>query len=201
MHIKLKGEDFLPDSEASRLVGLLKPFMVSFMQQAGDSLMADIGSGNVFNVQMPDIQKWINWKLNKSASEVIQATKDDLGKILIQAEREGWGIQEIADNITHLYEETYKGRYRTIARTETAGANNKAILESAKQAGMTHKIWITALDERTRPWHADANGQRVPISENFIVNGEELEQPGDPNGSPENIINCRCVLDYDREEG
>jgi hypothetical protein len=27
----------------------------------------------------------------------------------------------------------------------------------------------------------------------FIVDGEALDHPSDPSGSPENTINCRCV--------
>ena len=30
----------------------------------------------------------------------------------------------------------------------------------------------------------------------FEVGGEELEYPGDPNGSPENVIQCRCQALY-----
>ena len=33
---------------------------------------------------------------------------------------------------------------------------------------------------------------RIPVDDPFIVGGEELMFPGDPNGSPGNVINCRC---------
>jgi len=36
------------------------------------------------------------------------------------------------------------------------------------------------------------DGVRVPLNENFNVDGEMLEYPGDPSGSAGNIINCRC---------
>lgn len=32
----------------------------------------------------------------------------------------------------------------------------------------------------------------VNSDDNYNVGGEQLEFPGDPNGSPENTINCRC---------
>ena len=64
-----------------------------------------------------------------------------------------------------------------------------------QQSGVVDKKeWLTALDERTREWHTEANGQVVGINEKFIVAGEELDCPGDPAASPENIINCRCTL-------
>ena len=56
------------------------------------------------------------------------------------------------------------------------------------------KQWIAMLDNRTRPWHADADGQIVPFNEPFVVNGENLMVPGDMSlgASIDNIANCRC---------
>lgn len=63
---------------------------------------------------------------------------------------------------------------------------------SEDDAVVPMREWVAILDERTRDWHAEADGQRVAIGEPFNVGGEDLMEPGDPAGSPENIINCRC---------
>jgi len=80
-----------------------------------------------------------------------------------------------------------------IARTEVVSAYNFASVESYKQAEIEELEWLTAKDERVRPEHHDADGQRVAVGQRFLVGGEYLEHPGDPVGSPGNIINCRCV--------
>ncbi|MGB3465028.1 MAG: phage minor head protein [Cyclobacteriaceae bacterium] len=54
------------------------------------------------------------------------------------------------------------------------------------------KTWIAIEDEKTRPAHAFANGQKVLINEYYFVGGEYLYYPGDMRGSPGNVINCRC---------
>jgi len=36
----------------------------------------------------------------------------------------------------------------------------------------------------------------VPLSQPFEVDGEYLDHPGDPSGSAEAVINCRCSLAY-----
>lgn len=59
------------------------------------------------------------------------------------------------------------------------------------------KIWVSILDEKTREWHAQADGQKVPKEQPFNVGGEALMFPRDPNGSPSNIINCRCEAEYE----
>lgn len=78
-----------------------------------------------------------------------------------------------------------------------------AILEfggaAALSAGMLsiEKTWNTVVDGNTRPEHAEADGQSVPIGDPFEVGGEDLMYPGDESGSPENTINCRCTVSYD----
>jgi hypothetical protein len=34
----------------------------------------------------------------------------------------------------------------------------------------------------------------LPWSEPFIVDGEEMQHPHDPNASAANSVNCRCIL-------
>lgn len=85
-----------------------------------------------------------------------------------------------------------------IARTQTTRVENLARIdvykEVASQGYEIVKEWVAVVDSRTRDAHKKADGQRVPIDEPFIVNGEKLMYPGDPNGSAENIINCRCTM-------
>ncbi len=54
-------------------------------------------------------------------------------------------------------------------------------------------VWHATQDDRTRDSHAEMDGQEVAMGESFITgNGNALEFPGDPNGPPEEVINCRC---------
>ena len=56
--------------------------------------------------------------------------------------------------------------------------------------------FIATRDERVRDDHADADGQVVAMGAHFEVGGESLLYPGDPDGSPENVINCRCTVAF-----
>ena len=126
-------------------------------------------------------------------------TKADVLAQLSEGLNNGEGIDQLAERLQGLFEDTYKSRRQTIARTEVISANNKASLEAAKQAGMTTKAWLAALDERTREWHAAADGQTVNMDDQFTVGGELMDAPGDPNASAENLINCRCTLTFGGE--
>lgn len=72
---------------------------------------------------------------------------------------------------------------------------NDAIVEAGRtdpESGIMEKVWIATNDERTRPTHVEAHGQRAPLDGTFAVGDDELEYPCDPDGSPEEVANCRC---------
>ena len=90
-------------------------------------------------------------------------------------------------------------RLRMIARTEAMASVNGGTIAAARattaETGQELlKVWLATEDERTRPEHADADGQTVALSEPFEVDGEALDYPGDPAGSEGNVINCRCTI-------
>ena len=83
------------------------------------------------------------------------------------------------------------------ARTAVTNAQNAGRMDSyvaATKIGIEmEREWVSALDARTRPEHAEADGQVVGVDEPFIVGGEKLMFPGDRSGSGWNIYNCRCT--------
>lgn len=93
-------------------------------------------------------------------------------------------------------------RAETIIRTEvsrTFSISSQSELERAAAAGVTvRKYWLTAQDERVRDTHRRAGenyakADAIAWDQAFIVGGEALRYPLDPNGSAEETINCRCV--------
>lgn len=99
-------------------------------------------------------------------------------------------------DIDSLYNDQFiPNRSGTIAEDIAVGASNWATVEVAKQSDKNLlQTWLSQHDDKVRPAHADADGQSVPVGKNFVVGGEELAYPGDPAGSPENTIGCRCFV-------
>ncbi len=73
--------------------------------------------------------------------------------------------------------------------------HNNSIKEASTNA--VKKVWQAVLDADTREAHAQAHGQSVGSSGEFVVGGESLAYPGDIKGSPGNTINCRCTVVYE----
>lgn len=100
--------------------------------------------------------------------------------------------------------EWWENRAKVIARTETNRAWNAGVLAAAQYyqppAGRGWvKVWDTDVDGHERPAHKRAEGQTRSLSDTFQVGGEDLRFPGDPSGSPANVINCRCEMTIKKE--
>ena len=69
-----------------------------------------------------------------------------------------------------------------------------------EQAGITHKEWVSAQDDRVRDTHGETDGQIVPVDENFSVGsktqdgkGVQMMHPCADGAPAEEVINCRCI--------
>jgi hypothetical protein len=56
------------------------------------------------------------------------------------------------------------------------------------------KVWVSMEDEKVRPTHKAADGQRVSLSGKFKVGESTMSRPGDPSAPIEEWANCRCLL-------
>ena len=90
-------------------------------------------------------------------------------------------------------------RYQALrlVRTETTRAANYGVEQSALSVFPGENLikeWSTSIDGRERDWHDQANGQKEPNKDSFIVGGESIMRPGE--GSALNVVNCRCSAIY-----
>lgn len=146
-------------------------------------------------------------------STVTGNLRDEILQIIDEAVQEGFlnslSLEEVIKNIiTRLDEYTgLRSRYwaERIARTESVrGANFGAMQGARKHNFQVIKVWIAANDNRTRPSpgkvsqfsHRVLDGQYQELESPFN-NGENIMQPGDPNASPGNTINCRCAVGFE----
>lgn len=146
-----------------------------------------------FNAQWTsEIINYFRLKLfNKVVLPISETTQEYIQNILRQGIAEGWTLDEMVDKIER--EDYLNGRVERILRTEI----NRAINYGNEVASNTYefktqKRWIAVHDSRTRHEHLNADGQTVDVDGSFSVGGETLDFPGDPNGSAENTVNCRC---------
>lgn len=164
--------------------------------EAGATLpIKQMGLSGKFNLRNPGVLDTLSERANMLAGDVSDTLFDAIVETIGQEFFiEGLGPEEVARALRDEFSFMSVNRSRTIARTETLVVTEQAQFEQYAALGVERKRWIAAIhDDRTREAHREAHGQEVELFDPFIVGGEELLHPGDPNGSPENIINCRCA--------
>lgn len=172
----------------------------------GGQVAASLSSGQAQKGMIADFIKLfgesqIKYLLLLAATKVKQISTTTEAKIrleLTDGVAHGESIQKLAKRIDDLYlQQIIPNRSVKIARTEVVGSSNYASLEAAKQSGLTlNKVWLATEDARTRPDHADADGQEVGIDEQFDVGGVKMDRPGD--GPTDQVICCRCAVYFKR---
>lgn len=129
-----------------------------------------------------DPAKDIPWNMKKINAETLQG--------ILQGE----SMDKIAKRMMNVQEMNKTQAIRS-ARTIVTGAENKGRQDSYARAEadgiILQKEWIATNDSRTRHSHAALDGAIVDQDKKFD-NG--LMFPGDPNGRPEEVYNCRCSV-------
>lgn len=130
-----------------------------------------------------DIPKSQRWNKQKITNAVTQG-------ILL-----GESIPDIAKRLEDATNMSKKAATRN-ARTMVTSAQNAGRLESFRRAEKLGipimKQWLATADGRTRKSHTMVDGKSVRVDEKFP--GVDLMFPGDTDGAPEEVYNCRCTL-------
>lgn len=134
-----------------------------------------------------DGKKDVRWNTAKVNSEVLQG--------IVQGE----SIPKIAKRLQNVTEMNRASAIRN-ARTTVTSAENKGRMDSLHRAAekgvITHKVWLAAIDARTREAHRLLDGQEQDIDDPFESIDGDIMFPGDPEARPEMVYNCRCTLTY-----
>lgn len=134
-----------------------------------------------------DGKKDVRWNTAKVNAEVLQG--------ILQGE----SIPNIAKRLRNVTEMNRASAIRN-ARTTVTSAENKGRMDmlhnAAAKGVITHKVWLAAIDARTREAHRLLDGQEQEIDDPFESELGDIMFPGDPNADPANVYNCRCTLTY-----
>jgi SPP1 gp7 family putative phage head morphogenesis protein len=143
---------------------------------------------------------WLDLHAGDQINNIAQKMVDDIATIVSDMVRDRKGTDTIAREIRKQAPALARARAASIARTETHNAAMAAIEASMrhKNIKIESKTWHAVGDNKTRPTHAAAHGQNVPMDEPFSVGGAQMMRPGDGSlgAGPEEIVNCRCSVLY-----
>lgn len=179
--------------------GKITGFMQQAMELVGAYTLASLPVDIEFNPRDSTMLRWLQERSYREAQLIQGATDEFVINALWNAVYEEYSIPAA---VKYLQTDFGFSSYRAerIARTEIISGARSGQYHGDKQSGIViGKTWRSALQERTREGHREANGQTVAFDEPFIVanaNGqyEPLMHSGDTSlgASASNTINCRC---------
>lgn len=155
-----------------------------------------------FSLRVSELEDFIAKHHYKFASKFGETAKTKLRMVLVQAEREGWGVDLTREAFLKVFD-TWSNQYsELVARTEIIRAGNAAIRETFAQTGVVKIAWLTNIDELTCPYCEEMNGTIISIEEKFAALGSEVvgtdattfEITYDDVEAPPLHPNCRCTL-------
>ena len=168
------------------------------VDSGGQALSSTLGVN--WDLSNPQVALAVKRRARNLAANVGRTTADQITAAVGMGFEAGMTMKELADFIGESVFSTdmTANRAATIARTESIGALNAGELAAAKSSKVvTTKEWLSQQDDRVRDSHADLDGVEIPVDDMFD-NG--CDHPGDENGDPEEVINCRCGLLFHTDE-
>lgn len=138
--------------------------------------------------------------LEKTSMIIASTVKDRITNSLLEGLDAGEGIDDLAKRIRDVADWMSTAQAQSIAETETTKITNGAFQITYEQTNAPYKEWVNLGDGRVRDSHQDQNisdnngGLVIAMDSKFLVGGEYLKYPGDPAGSAENVIRCRCRI-------
>jgi len=146
-----------------------------------------------------------------TADLITGLAKDSAAKVNALIQRAFLGGQQISDIIAQIGkalpgDKGFTGIFSAVGKKATGIALNEILRvssiatqarleDAADQHEDLQKQWLhLSIAKVPRIGHIEADGQVADVNEPFDVEGESLMYPRDPNGSPENTINCHCLM-------
>lgn len=140
-------------------------------------------------------------KAQLDAAKDASWNKQKFNSAITQSIMQGEGIEAMTARIQSVMgmNERSASRSARTAATAAQNAGRQQSYERMKDYGIeVRKQWMATLDKRTRDTHRREDGEIVNIDEDFPNTG--LQYPGDPDGAPAEVYNCRCTMIASFEE-
>lgn len=181
----------------------LSPRALQAIQEGFERGLSRIEAEGSFNANRPRVRQLIR-EVELQSEFVNRTTQETINELVTEANNEGLDFEELGERISDRFQDWERWRADMHGRTAGTASFEGGQLDSFEMAGVPKEFWLTQRDSRVRGRvpgryadarfdHWEADGQTVAIDEPFEVSGEALKHPGDPSGSPGNIIHCRCT--------
>lgn len=184
------SDQYLWDSDDAqvKLKKISRPTWMRSMERGADVLRGQTGAKITFDILDPAVKAFLSAKDIKIV-RIEKRIKEAVRQELLIGIGKGESTRDLAARVREVFD-VERSRSLAIARTEVAQSFNAGQFEAKKQSGITKHEWLASKDGKVRESHEEIDGEVVAVGDTFS-NG--LRYAGDPDGPPEEVINCRCA--------
>lgn len=164
-------------------------------------LLADMLFLFALSKRIPD-KKYLTEALEKRYTDSVKTITEPDKKMRRYIKKVSGSIVDTTQNHSEDNYYTSVDRATNVAENEANTILNREEYGAAVKDGCTKKKWISYRDERVRADHADVDGEIVDIGQPFHVGNYMMMYPKDDSlgAGLEEIVNCRCSVEYLHEE-
>jgi HK97 family phage portal protein len=173
------------DDEDDRLWNeVMRPFYQASGERAFDGVNAVAGTTISFDLANPNVSRIVE-QLGKRIVDISETTRADVVRVIAEGQAEGLSLSQIADSIRDLFEQTYKSRAETVARTETQVSYNLASQLGYQESGVVENVELVDNPDHTEDYSA-SDGLTCAERHGLVVNVGLMDHhvyAEHPNGS------------------
>lgn len=171
--------DLLNADDRKKLEGLIKRYYVEVIQLSWEQWNYVLGVEKAFDLEDPLVTQVVKMAATR-VKEINDTTMQEIRDVLKYGNENGWSIDQLVrgdetqPGLRDIVDETYKGRARTIARTELGEAQNSATVMRYSEAGV--KL-VEILDGGGTDDDVECNTANGQIWTLAYFNANRLEHP------------------------
>jgi hypothetical protein len=175
------------EDEERRLAEALRAFWASVGEAAWGLASDQLGVAVAWDLANPNVRRLLDFLASREDGPVgmTRTTREDVAGVVGDALEEGASLDELARRLTGLFEETYRGRAETIARTESQVAYNLASAVGYAESGVVSMAELADNPNHTEGYNA-SDGLTCAERDGLIVPLDRVPRhvaAEHPNGS------------------
>ena len=143
----------------------------------------------------PEQEERLRRMVFNSGTKVNETTIGVIYEQLKKAQEANSTVAEFTAAIRENVDEFSRSRAELWAATESVKVDSCGQLDGFKETEfVTGKGWLSAFLPTSREEHEQASGTEIGLDDKWKVGDSMLAYPGDPDGKPGDICNCRCSI-------
>jgi len=146
----VEAKDAMRDwgDEEQRLRAVLTPLHDQSGKAAYGAAADLLGAELSWDLANPNIRRVME-ELGLRIVDINETTRADVVRLVTAGADEGLGVDDIAKSLTDLFEQSYRGRAETVARTETQVSYNLASTLGYEESGVVSGVELADNDSHT----------------------------------------------------